>query len=45
MSKRSGAWMSAFRSQHKLGGDVRPIIVNVMNFCQTACRRKGASDA
>lgn len=33
-SKRSGAWMSAFRSQHKLGGEVRPIIVNVMNFAQ-----------
>jgi peptidyl-dipeptidase Dcp len=31
-SKRSGAWMSGFRSQEKLTGDVRPIIVNVMNF-------------
>ncbi len=31
-SKRSGAWMSAFRSQEKLSGEVRPIIVNVMNF-------------
>ncbi|MBM1171211.1 M3 family metallopeptidase [Microvirga arabica] len=31
-SKRSGAWMSAFRSQEKLTGDIRPIIVNVMNF-------------
>jgi peptidyl-dipeptidase Dcp len=31
-SKRSGAWMSAFRSQEKLSGDIRPIIVNVMNF-------------
>jgi peptidyl-dipeptidase Dcp len=31
-SKRSGAWMSAFRTQEKLAGDVRPIIVNVMNF-------------
>jgi peptidyl-dipeptidase Dcp len=31
-SKRSGAWMSAFRSQEKLNGDIRPIIVNVMNF-------------
>ncbi len=35
-SKRSGAWMSAFRSQHKLGGEVRPIIVNVMNFARGA---------
>ncbi|QFU15276.1 M3 family metallopeptidase [Microvirga thermotolerans] len=31
-SKRSGAWMSAFRSQEKLTGNIRPIIVNVMNF-------------
>jgi peptidyl-dipeptidase Dcp len=31
-SKRSGAWMGAYRDQEKLGGDVRPIIVNVMNF-------------
>lgn len=33
-SKRSGAWMSAFRSQKKLGGDVRPIIVNICNFAK-----------
>jgi peptidyl-dipeptidase Dcp len=32
--KRSGAWMSGFRSQHRLKGDVRPIIVNVMNFAK-----------
>jgi peptidyl-dipeptidase Dcp len=31
-SKRSGAWMSGFRGQEKLAGDIRPIIVNVMNF-------------
>lgn len=31
-SKHSGAWMSAFRSQERLSGDVKPIIVNVMNF-------------
>ncbi|WP_457650018.1 M3 family metallopeptidase [Profundibacter sp.] len=31
-SKRSGAWCSAMRSQRKLGGDVRPIVVNVCNF-------------
>jgi peptidyl-dipeptidase Dcp len=35
-SKRSGAWMSSFRSQSKVAGDVRPIIVNVMNFAQGA---------
>lgn len=31
-SKRSGAWMSSFRKQEKLDGDVLPIIVNVLNF-------------
>ncbi len=30
--KRSGAWMSNFRGQGKLGGEKRPIVVNVMNF-------------
>lgn len=33
-SKRSGAWMSGFRSQEKLKGDITPIIVNVMNFAK-----------
>ena len=33
-SKRSGAWMSAFQSQHKLGKGQHPIIVNVMNFAK-----------
>ncbi len=31
-SKRSGAWCSAMRSQSKLDGDVRPIVLNVCNF-------------
>jgi len=35
-SKRSGAWMSGLRSQHKLKGNVTPIIVNVMNFSKGA---------
>ncbi|WP_019905223.1 M3 family metallopeptidase [Methylobacterium sp. 77] len=35
-SKRSGAWMSAFRSQERLNGVVTPIIVNVMNFAKAA---------
>jgi len=30
--KRSGAWMSGFRGQKKLGGEERPVIANVMNF-------------
>ncbi|WP_439572549.1 M3 family metallopeptidase [Phreatobacter sp.] len=33
-TKRSGAWMSAFRSQERLSGNIRPIIVNVMNFAK-----------
>ena len=32
--KRSGAWMSGFRTQRKLDGDIRPVIVNVMNFAR-----------
>lgn len=33
-SKRSGAWCSAMREQKKLGGDTRPIVVNVCNFAK-----------
>ncbi|WP_158807435.1 M3 family metallopeptidase [Beijerinckia sp. L45] len=33
-SKRSGAWMNAFRSQQRLDGAILPIIVNVMNFAK-----------
>ncbi|AMJ60579.1 M3 family metallopeptidase [Bosea sp. PAMC 26642] len=33
-SKRSGAWMSAYRSQRNFDGEVRPIIVNVCNFAK-----------
>ena len=33
-SKRSGAWMSGLRDQQKLTGDIRPIVVNVMNFAK-----------
>jgi peptidyl-dipeptidase Dcp len=35
-SKRSGAWCSAMRSQKKLGGDTRPIVLNVCNFAKPA---------
>jgi peptidyl-dipeptidase Dcp len=35
-SKRSGAWCSAMRSQKKLGGDTRPIVLNVCNFTKPA---------
>jgi peptidyl-dipeptidase Dcp len=33
-SKRSGAWMGAFRTQERLSGDVRPIVLNVTNFAK-----------
>jgi peptidyl-dipeptidase Dcp len=33
-SKRSGAWMTTLRTQHKLDGEVRPLVLNVMNFAQ-----------
>ena len=35
-SKRSGAWMSAFRTQQKLKADIRPIVINVLNFARGA---------
>ncbi|MBP1804701.1 M3 family metallopeptidase [Rubellimicrobium aerolatum] len=33
--KRSGAWCSAMRSQSRLDGEVRPIVVNVCNFAKS----------
>ncbi len=33
-SKRSGAWMSSFQSQHRLDGGRIPIIYNIMNFAK-----------
>ncbi|WP_136658123.1 M3 family metallopeptidase [Nitratireductor sp. XY-223] len=33
-SKRSGAWMSGFQSQHRLDGGQTPIVYNVMNFAK-----------
>jgi peptidyl-dipeptidase Dcp len=35
-SKRSGAWMNSLRDQQRLTGDVRPIVINVMNFSKPA---------
>jgi peptidyl-dipeptidase Dcp len=34
-SKRSGAWMTTLRDQDKLDGDVRPLVLNVMNFAKS----------
>ena len=31
-SKHSGAWMTTIRDQEKLRADIRPLVVNVMNF-------------
>ncbi|MCF2859158.1 M3 family metallopeptidase [Pseudoalteromonas sp. SMS1] len=35
-TKRSGAWMSSFRTQQKLAGDVKPLILNNMNLNKPA---------
>jgi peptidyl-dipeptidase Dcp len=35
-SKRSGAWMTTLRDQEKLAGDIRPLVINVMNFSKAA---------
>ncbi len=34
--KRSGAWMTDYRAQHKLGGTVTPLISNNSNFVKPA---------
>ena len=44
-SKRSGAWMTSLRDQEKLDGDIRPLVVNVMNFAKGARRRADAAVA
>jgi len=31
-SKRSGAWMTSLRDQERLDGEIRPLVLNVMNF-------------
>ncbi len=38
-SKRSGAWMTAFRGQRKYPDTQRPIILNVMNFAKAEAGR------
>lgn len=35
-SKRSGAWMSAFRTQQKLAGNINALVINNMNLNQPA---------
>jgi peptidyl-dipeptidase Dcp len=35
-SKHSGAWMTTIRDQEKLRGDIRPLVINVMNFSKGA---------
>jgi peptidyl-dipeptidase Dcp len=39
-SKRSGAWMTTLRTQRKLDGDVRPLVVNVTNFAKAGAGEK-----
>jgi peptidyl-dipeptidase Dcp len=31
-SKRGGAWMSSFRDQERLDGDITPLVINTCNF-------------
>ena len=33
-SKRSGAWCSTLRGQRKLGGEQRPVVLNICNFAR-----------
>jgi len=35
-SKHSGAWMSGWRRQQRLRGNIQPLVVNVMNFAKGA---------
>jgi peptidyl-dipeptidase Dcp len=35
-TKRSGAWMTTLRTQDRLDGEVRPLVVNVMNFAKAS---------
>src|SRR5271166_1055991 len=35
-AKHSGAWMMSLRDQEKLTDDIRPIVVNVMNFSKSS---------
>ncbi len=44
-SKRSGAWMSSFREQERLDGEVLPIVVNVLNFTKGAPTLLSPDDA
>ncbi len=37
--KRSGAWCTALRQQRKLGGEVRPLVLNVCNFAKPPAGR------
>jgi peptidyl-dipeptidase Dcp len=34
-SKRSGAWMTTLRDQDRLDGEIRPLVLNVMNFAKS----------
>jgi hypothetical protein len=38
-SKHSGAWVTRLRDREKLKGDIRPLVVNVMNFYRRSFSR------
>jgi peptidyl-dipeptidase Dcp len=39
-SKRSGAWMTTLRTQRRLDGDERPLVINVLNFAKAGAGEK-----
>ena len=43
--KQGGAWMSALRDQHRLSGDVLPLILNNLNFVKSDPCLLGFDDA
>ncbi len=44
-SKHGGAWMTTLRDQRKLDGDIRPLVVNVMNFNKSELTLLSIDDA
>ncbi len=38
-SKHSGAWMTTLRDQQRLAGEIRPLVINVMNFSKAGASR------
>jgi peptidyl-dipeptidase Dcp len=39
-SKQGGAWMSSFRTQDRINGNTRPVVVNVLNYTKAPAGRQ-----